>query len=543
MAIVTAAPAADLPVAGSKHRTITYSVGIKGLLLASAPTDFFMLWLQNYNRRATLRSVTVTGVSDTAGEVDILLQKAASGGGGTFTQPTVAAHDGYAQAPIATAYAYTANRTGGDGVSANRPILRAGRLKFATSSGGSEPVRWTFADRGSDSAPPVLRHLNEALVLNLAGQTMPGTGAKVNVDMEIEEARLVRVAMIGDSTTAVANPGYINGSWSNGGGIGTSGLMQAEATIENMGSNGYRLYDFLMNTNSVSWPLYVTQNRLYDIAVCTWLINDFRTGLTSLNSGVAMLDTMIYWMLNGASANDVYVSPKATSFAIQSMTWSGGTVTVTTVADHGFWAGSNTNVQIAGATPAGYNGYYPITVTGTRTFTFALAGDPGAMTVAGTATYAMKTPQAITATPGLKIILYSPNGVCADDDANRYLSAAGNTVLSGQWTGMTQAQAATALNTMLYQAYVPFENDKRVFAVRHKQDLQITSPVDGITRVYALPTWREARDIANVPLTGTKLKTMADRIHPGAEGQLQTQRQIQPVIQGAIRLTYDTFIY
>lgn len=71
--------------------------------------------------------------------------------------------------------------------------------------------------------------------------------------------------------------------------------------------------------------------------------------------------------------------------AITSMTWSGGTVTVTTTAAHGLTNGNVLNITIAGVTPAAYNGTDRIcTVTGSNTFTFPLVSDPGSVTVQGT---------------------------------------------------------------------------------------------------------------------------------------------------------------
>ena len=58
-------------------------------------------------------------------------------------------------------------------------------------------------------------------------------------------------------------------------------------------------------------------------------------------------------------------------------------VTVTTDSAHGFVTGAY--VDISGFTPAGYNGTYLITVTGTDTFTYNLATDPGVQTLAGSA--------------------------------------------------------------------------------------------------------------------------------------------------------------
>lgn len=71
--------------------------------------------------------------------------------------------------------------------------------------------------------------------------------------------------------------------------------------------------------------------------------------------------------------------------AIASLSWSGGTVTVTTPAAHGS-SGTITAV-LSGCTPSAYNGTYTFTVTGATTYTYPLAADPGTNTVAGTYTH------------------------------------------------------------------------------------------------------------------------------------------------------------
>lgn len=70
--------------------------------------------------------------------------------------------------------------------------------------------------------------------------------------------------------------------------------------------------------------------------------------------------------------------------ALSSLAWSGGTVTATTAAPHGYANAAVVNMTIAGATPTGYNGTYPCTITGASTFTYALVSDPGLETLPGT---------------------------------------------------------------------------------------------------------------------------------------------------------------
>ena len=70
--------------------------------------------------------------------------------------------------------------------------------------------------------------------------------------------------------------------------------------------------------------------------------------------------------------------------AIGTLAWSGGTVTVTTSAPHGWTNGDVIKIVIAGASPSGYNGTFTGTVTGASTLTYPLVSNPGAATTNGT---------------------------------------------------------------------------------------------------------------------------------------------------------------
>lgn len=69
---------------------------------------------------------------------------------------------------------------------------------------------------------------------------------------------------------------------------------------------------------------------------------------------------------------------------ISSMSYSTGTVSVTTSTAHGFVDGEVST--ITGVTPSGYNGTYTLTVTGASTFTYSLGSNPGVVTVQGVVT-------------------------------------------------------------------------------------------------------------------------------------------------------------
>lgn len=61
--------------------------------------------------------------------------------------------------------------------------------------------------------------------------------------------------------------------------------------------------------------------------------------------------------------------------AVTSLTRSGTTATLTTTAAHNLTTGFT--VVVSGASPSGFNGRYAVTVTGSTTFTYTLASDPG----------------------------------------------------------------------------------------------------------------------------------------------------------------------
>ena len=81
----------------------------------------------------------------------------------------------------------------------------------------------------------------------------------------------------------------------------------------------------------------------------------------------------------------------AASKSISTMTWASGTVTVTTATPHGLLSSEanilltlSGNTVTGGTAPAGYNGTFPCTVTGTSTFTYPYASNPGTLVTGGT---------------------------------------------------------------------------------------------------------------------------------------------------------------
>lgn len=79
---------------------------------------------------------------------------------------------------------------------------------------------------------------------------------------------------------------------------------------------------------------------------------------------------------------DCCILGAVTESAVTAISWAAGVVTVTQAA-HGYSTGDK--IRLSGFTPSGYNGEYTITVTGANSYTYALATNPGASTVLGTA--------------------------------------------------------------------------------------------------------------------------------------------------------------
>ena len=81
---------------------------------------------------------------------------------------------------------------------------------------------------------------------------------------------------------------------------------------------------------------------------------------------------------------------------ISSITYSGTTATVTTASANGYCTGDQ--IEIAGATPAQYDGLFTITVLNGNTFTYTMSAAPGsnasgAMTAASTNTSLLMVPE------------------------------------------------------------------------------------------------------------------------------------------------------
>lgn len=99
---------------------------------------------------------------------------------------------------------------------------------------------------------------------------------------------------------------------------------------------------------------------------------------TSAEHGLFTSETVTVSGAIAANYNGTFTItvPDTPAVAISSLVRSGTLATVTTTTPHGLF--TNQLVTVSGVTPAGFNGTYAIAVTGTSTFTYTMAVDPGA---------------------------------------------------------------------------------------------------------------------------------------------------------------------
>lgn len=308
------------------QRPKSYSAGVRQFTVAATPTDVFALICQDFFNAVKLRRIRVDGIADTAATVDVLLQRSANGGGGTSTNLSPTRHDLRDVTPTGLTFAFTANRSsGGDGISASRPLIRKGEMTFATSSTAGVAVEFSFV---GDKKPPTIQDLISWLVINLAGQTMPAN-AKLSITCEWEEDRVARVAMCGDSTYSHATSLFSA--------LGMGGALDGYSSIDNLGSNGFRLTDFLNNTNGVTYPLATSTSRIQDVVVLGYGLNDIRQGLVSQAELIALLESTIVAILAAAPDNKIILhgpntvctdDPTASGFVSLSGLFAGMTLAV-----------------------------------------------------------------------------------------------------------------------------------------------------------------------------------------------------------------------
>lgn len=127
--------------------------------------------------------------------------------------------------------------------------------------------------------------------------------------------------------------------------------------------------------------LIVSSPRFYVVDPEGWDCNNtFQSGNSGLNGTTDSAELNLRQWPWGTAA-----TPLPAVVDTSSITWSGGTVSVTTTTPHGIPNGYPFTMGCV--SPVGYKGTYIATVTSPTTFTYPLANNPGAVTVQGCTQY------------------------------------------------------------------------------------------------------------------------------------------------------------
>jgi head-tail adaptor len=155
------------------------------------------------------------------------------------------------------------------------------------------------------------------------------------------------------------------------------------------------------------------------------------------------------------------------ALTVSSLTRSSTTATATTAVAHGYTSGDF--VRIAGATPAGYNGTWKITVTGATTFTFTVVN-----------TLATPATGTITAT------------YVSDAQGGRKIGwATLATAPAGIWAELVAQRAFERLQAQALSQQIDYR-----FRVRTRMD--ITAEMRALWR----PSWQPTADVHTLEIRG-----------------------------------------
>lgn len=161
----------------------------------------------------------------------------------------------------------------------------------------------------------------------------------------------------------------------------------ATLTIYPFGNKIRKINNIAVDFTEVDIPVLDVRQTVLSSAVDTNGLPTFISAGTGLVANIAATTTTIrltaangfddYGPVNriGKITADTTIMGLTNSATISSITRSGTTATLTTSTAHGLSTGAI--VVISGTTPTGYSGTYIITVTGTNTFTYTMAADPG----------------------------------------------------------------------------------------------------------------------------------------------------------------------
>ena len=173
----------------------------------------------------------------------------------------------------------------------------------------------------------------------------------------------------------------------------------------------YTIYPYFMvqAANGSNTNLKSTNNGWFGNAPFDWSGTQYATYALIKTAAPAGFD------VNGVSGNDPGLANQ-----ISSISWSGGTVTVTTVNPHGLVGAQS--LQVTGVTVAfiasAYEGTFTCTPTGSNTFTYPLASNPGTTTTPGMWVQLNQTVLGISGIPNSAFARLSAGSPCLSAAVN-----------------------------------------------------------------------------------------------------------------------------
>jgi hypothetical protein len=153
----------------------------------------------------------------------------------------------------------------------------------------------------------------------------------------------------------------------------------------NLNANGNKITSLAagtVNGNAVEFAQFSTPTFTGDVTCSSTGFIKLPSGTTAQRPATPATGEVRFNTTTGAYEGYVTGIPGQ---PISGITYATTTATVTTTNIHSLSTGDA--VVVSGATPAAYNGSFNIVVTGTKTFTYVMASNPGANATGGSYTY------------------------------------------------------------------------------------------------------------------------------------------------------------
>lgn len=331
----------------------TYSFANENIVPVANPTDLFAVYCGSEGKAVSVKRIEIQAVATSAAVLDLRVQLSVNGGTGGYATPYLGKHNLRDTTATAILWEFTGNRNSlGNGISSQRPLLRTGKLFCGPLAADCRPLVFDFGTRGSRGIN--LQDLVTWLVVNLNGQALPA-GFKYSYSVEVTEEPILRTIMAGDSTYSQAIE-LFQTIWDDPG-------LNGWTDIRNYGSNGFRLTDYINNTNGVLYPQTAALTANPDRLGIGYALNDLRQGATTQAQLAAMLVTAVTATL--AARPDCRILLHGPNSVLTDDPSSAGYITLTglfsgqtlaqaaqNVTDWGYGAYQDAYAQLLAATPA-----------------------------------------------------------------------------------------------------------------------------------------------------------------------------------------------